>query len=340
MSAVTQPGGYDAYTAAAETPVVDERETTQVNSANGADTIARQPTLSHVSPEEAESLPFDQLKARMREEARLIEEGVLPPPDGGSGAEGAADAAATTGNDAGGGSTPTPGESSAGTSQQSGTPSPREQQLEQALQAVYAQQQEAVRTAEAGRLQAQHAQAEATIAAMPPEQQADARRYYQSQLHQAQLNDYGRYLAEREGAIQQQEFKQAKSFFNESVDSLAAYVAERHGIAPDRLAAFAKSKESQALLEAATNPQALQVAAASIGQTMDWLAQQEAQQSATAKETRRANASGRVQRDVPAGAGNAVAGGQQDEIARINNMSRQEFFAYKAQKLREAQAAS
>src|SRR5690348_12032923 len=44
----------------------------------GSGSAQDQPGYQRVTPEEAASLPYDELKKRMREEARLHEEGLLP----------------------------------------------------------------------------------------------------------------------------------------------------------------------------------------------------------------------------------------------------------------------
>lgn len=344
---VTQP--VDLYSRAAETQVGDEASL-EGNSANGAAVIERQPTLSRVSPEEAASLPYDELRRRMEAEARLAEEGLLPDARGGEQAEASEpDADAETG-DAGETSGASgaeeaidgqPKQGRSGTSQQVGNQSPdRVAQLEAEIAKVQRERQEEQQAQQRQRLADQHRNAEAAIAQLPRDQQEIARLRYQNSLHQTQLNDYTTYLQQREQAIAQQEFTHAKQFFSNSMDSLAQYVAERFDVKPEIVASFGKSKEAKALLEAATTPQSLQTAAASIGQTMEWLAAQEQQRLRSQREQRRESQSNRVQRDMPNAAGNVTSGGGMDEVARINNMSRTEFFAWKAEQLRRQQESA
>lgn len=344
MSIVAQP---TAESRAGEQETQDSQANLG-NSANGAAVIERQ-NFQRVSPDEAASLPYDELRRRMEAEARLAQDGLLPDEDGGSREEAQnPDADAETGSaenpqgaQRGSGDSGTGSTGAQRTTQQVGNqpPSAREAQLEQELLRVRQEQFRNQQTAEQQRLMAQHQQVEQNIARLPQQHQQAAREDYGRQLHQAQLNDYNRYLATREQAIAQQEFVGAKKFFNDNVDSLSKYVADRFEVKPDALASFAKSKEAQELLAAAQTPEALQVAAASIGQTMEWLASQEQNRLNAAREQRRQRDAGKVQRDMPTGAQAVAAGGGIDEVARINSMPRADFFKWKQEQLRAAREA-
>lgn len=345
MSVVTQPT--DDSRAANTEPL--DSEANLGNSANGAAVIERQ-NFQRVSAEEAATLPYEELRRRMELDARLTQEGLLPTEDGGSREEAQnPDADAETGGaenpqgaQRGSNEQAQTGQPEAQrTTQQVGNQSPPDEaaQLRAELARIRQEQADAARNAEQARLLAHHQQVEQNIARLPQQAQQAAREDYGRQLHQAQLNDYNRFLATREQAIFEQEFKSAKRLFNDSIDDLSSYVANQFEVKPDALASFAKSKEAQELIAASETPQAFQVAIASIGQTMEWLASQEQARLNAQREQRRQRDAGKVQRDVPQQAQGAAAGGGIDEVARINAMPREDFFKWKQEQLRAARAA-
>ena len=310
----------------------------------GSGQATEQPTFKRVTPEEAATLDYAELKRRMREERRLYEEGLLP--EASATSQTGDEDEDTTGGTAGtagqedSGNQGSGGRETGGTGQQAGQSSDLERlarearERETALRAENHRLQEEQRQRE---LQARHQRVEAEIASLPQQQQAIARQAYMNQLGQAALNDYYGYLNQREQAIRQAELGQARVQLPGLLSELAESVAQRHGVKSDRLKEYVTSDQFRELLNNAPTEEALTVAAANAGQWMEFLAVQEVNRLASEREQRRqrAAANPKVQRDTPAG-GVPTAGGELDIVRRINSMSKEEFFEYKKQKLREA----
>lgn len=304
------------------------------NTPNGSQT-----SFQRVSPEEAATLPYDELKRRMREEARLVEAGeldatrpVVQEDDG----DDDGDELGTAGRDEDS-SQGSGGAGGGGTTQQ-----PQDSELQNLLRQAQdraatlererAQEREANQRAQ---LQAQHQRVEQAIAALPETQQSLARQDYMNRLGAQALNDYHGFLQQREQAVRNAELVQARRQLPDLLSELADSVAQRHGLRnADPLKSYVKSAEFRQLLEASNTEDALTAAAANAGQWMEYLAQQQATQNATLREQRRKNAP-RTVRDTPNG-GVPPAGGDMDAVRRINTMSKDEFFAWKKQQLREA----
>lgn len=344
MNPDEQPNG---LTVAGETPT-QEQESFSGNSANGAAVIERQPTLSRVTPEEAANLPYDELRKRMLAEARLAADGLLPDAPGGE-QEGApeadADAESVGAGDNRGARQPAQEQPNpnpqqgGGTSQQDGNQS-RLAQLESELARVRQETQQREQQAQQQALLAQHQRIEADIARLPEAQRAIARQNYANQLQQQQLNDYYGFLQQRENAIAQQELQQTKRYMASSLGSLAEFVANSHGIKPDVLNTYVASEDVQQLIARVGDNQSLESTMHSISQTLAWMASQEAQRLQAQREQRRERDANRVQRDMPQQARSQAAGGGIDDVARIENMSREEFFQWKRDELRKAQQGS
>lgn len=310
-------------------------------SAEGSSAESTQQTpFQRVSPEEAATLPYPELKRRMREEARLQADGQLPEPVGDDHDEDEGEAG-TAGQD----STRAQGSGGegGGTTRQS---DPELQSLLTQAQARAAQlereraqeRQQLESAAQQAQLQAQHQRVEQAIANLPEQQQELARRDYMNRLGRQALNDYHGFLTQREQAIRQAEIGQVRNTLPSMLAELADAVAQRHGLRnADPLKQYVQSKEFKQLLEASQTEDALTAAAANAGQWMEFLAVQQAAQNTQARESRRQNAAAnpRVVRDTPPG-GVPTAGGDMDLVRRINTMSKEEFFAWKKQQLREA----
>lgn len=314
--------------------------------ANGAATLERQ-LPPRITVEEAETLPFAELKRRMREEARLTEEGLLTAPSDGSGEAGDDGAnvepsgAANSGQNAGGANAnnrnqaTTQGQPPVGGTDYNAL-------LAQAQKEAREAKAEAARIKEeqeTATLRARHAQVEANINALPSQaQQEIARQHYMNTLNQQALNDYHRHLASREATIRQAELVTAKTTVPTLLEELATSVAERHGVKPDKLVTYIKSPQFKELISAAQDENALTGAAINAGQWMEFIATEEATQLATAREQRRLQrAQAPVARDTPASG--VPAGGGLGEVARINSMTREEFFAHKKALLAQARNA-
>lgn len=300
-------------------------------------------TYQRVTPEEAATLPYAELKRRMKEEARLHAEGLLPT----SGQATAGEEGTGEQEDEAGTSSREHAAETAGTSggeTRSGA-APQEQNLQELLRQAQerAAQLERERAderqqAERAQMQANHQRVEEAISRLPEQQQPLARQDYMNRLGQQALNEYHSFLQTREQNVRQAEIAQARTQIPQLLSELADSVAQRHGLRnADTLKAYVTSAEFRALLDASGTEEALTAAAANAGQWMEFLAGQQAAQNAQRLETRRQNAANanKVVRDTPP-SGVPVAGGDMDAVNRINNMSREEFFAWKKQQLQAA----
>lgn len=313
--------------------------------ANDAGTAAEQPAYQRVTPEEAATLPYPELKRRMKLEASLHDQGLLPDASAtGTTGEDSEDVESATSAGQGQQGTQRSGGSQAGGPGQSG---------EADVAGLLGQAQERLKTLEAERAEerraaaqreqererqemlAQHKRVEDHIATLPQQQQADARRFYANQLRESALNEYTTFLGQREAAIRQAEVAQARHTIPNLLNELAGDVASRHGVKPDLLREYISSKEFSDLLVAANTEEALTAVAANAGQWMEFLATREEGRLAAERERRRQNAvqNPRVARDTPKG-GVPTAGGDMDLANRIQNMSSAEFMAWKKDQLR------
>jgi ribosomal protein L14E/L6E/L27E len=335
----------------------------------GVDTqVAEAAVPETVTPELAESLPYSELKARMRAEARNAEESATtteaPADDqGGQPTEGAV--------------TPEEGgpERDPQTGRFAASPSTEEQQaaeqrtqsqrsykqpetLEEALrvldsvrgnlatniternaaqQRLQALEAEAARLRQEGeqrQLQQQHARFEDLVARLPAEQQPIARAEYVQRLQQQATNDFVREMQGREQQLAQREFQSAKAEVPALYKDIAGFVAAQYEIPEAELTALVGSKQVQDLINAAQDPMALQQATIAFGQLLDYEATRVQSRVANEKAQRRETKAQTQVRDVPTGV--APGGAQADVVARINNYSREEFEAYKKGLLRAA----
>ena len=301
-----------------------------------------QPSYQRVTPEEAATLPYAELKRRMKQEAQLAEDGLLEttsaPESTGEEDETATTADATGQRDSRGqqrsGGNTQGGDLSALLAQatQRAETLERERAEERAAQVREKAERERQETL------AQHRRVEEHIASLPAREQEIARRDYVSRLGQQAVNEYYGLLQQRETAVRQAELQQARIQIPNLLNELADDVATRHGIKADRLKDYVGSQQFRDLLGAAHSEEAMTAVAANAGQLMEFIATQEEARLTQEREKRRqaAVANPRVRRDTPAG-GVPTAGGDTNLATRIQNMSSAEFMAWKKQQLRLAQ---
>lgn len=299
-------------------------------------------TYQRVTPEQAATLPYDELKRRMKEEARLHAEGLLPDS---TESEGAVEEGTSEGDEAGASSREHAGGQAGGGAEGSGATSTQDSELQTLLRqaqeraaTLERERAEEKQQAERAQMQARHQQVEEAISRLPEQQQAIARQDYMNRLGQQALTEYHNFLQTREQNIRQAEIAQARVQIPQLLAELADSVASRHGLRnADTLKAYVNSAEFKTLLEASQSEDALTVAAANAGQLMEFLAAQQAAQNASTRETRRQNAAAnpKVRRDTPNG-GVPTAGGDAELVRRIETMPRDEFFAWKKEQLRQA----
>jgi hypothetical protein len=326
------------------------------------------PTSGAVTPELAASLPYEELKQRMRAEARNYEEPATTetttPDEGG---EETPEAAVTatgegaardpeTGRFTAGATTPTGDTTETGANAaRAKAPATLEEaqrvidamrgnlntatserqalqrQVEEARQEAARQKAESEQRA----MQAQHARFEELVSRLPAEQQGPARAEYVQRLQQQAVGEFAGEVQRREQAVAQREFISAKSEVPALYKDIARFVAEQQGVPVDELIAVVDSPHVKALIDSANTPQALQQASIAFGQMLDYEGTKLAGRLAAEKEARRTAKAGSQVRDMPNGV--TAGGAQEDVVARINKMSPDEFTAYKKRLLRAAQ---
>lgn len=328
---------------------------------SGAATMQRQPASeSRVTPQEAESLPLAELKARLRQEASADEEaataseastgGLALDTDTNADAAGVAgvespdvaDTKDATADTQAGAAKAQPDDIALLQTQlnsMSGnlkTLSDERKQLLAEIQAMKDRETAAQQQGETARMQQQHQQVEAHIRTLPEVQQPVARQHYMNQLGQAALNDYQRHLVSEQAKLADTELRLAVQQAPSVLGEIATFVAAQRDIPPDVLKPVIESANMRNLLASATTREGYVAVMATAGEWIDFYANQEAGRLASEKEARRveAAASG-AQRDTPAG-GNA-AGGDLGMSRRIESMSREEFFQWKAAQLKRQQ---
>lgn len=321
-----------------------------------------------VTPELAESLPYSELKARMRAEARDAEESATTTeaPADDQGDQSATEAVTSspdgperdpqTGRFA---ASPSTGEQQAAEEQAPAQRSYKQPEtLEEALRVLdavrgnlttninernTAQQRLQALEAEAARLkqeneqtrlQQQHARFEDLVTRLPSEQQSIARAEYVQRLQQQAMSDYTREVQQREQQLVQREFQSAKAEVPALYADIAGFVATQYDIPEAELTALVGSKQVRDLIDAAQDPMALQQATIAFGQLLDYEATRVQGRVAGEKAQRREAKSQTQVRDVPTGV--APGGAQEDVVTRINNYSRDEFEAYKKRLIRAA----
>lgn len=327
-----------------EAQVSEPVGTDESGGANGAATLGRQ-SYSRVTAEEAETLPFAELKRRMREEADLTEKGLLFEDDDGplAGTTDGANVEPSSGTNPGRNAGSTPAPQADGTPQSrpavGGTDADALAQARREAAEARAEVERIRKERETADFQARHQQVEARIASLPTAaQQEIARQHYYNQLNQQALGEFTQHLTAREAAIRQAELVQTRAKLPSLLSEMADGVAERHGVKADTLKSYVNSPQFKELLNAAQNEDALTGAAINAGQWMEYLAGEEATRLATQREQRRLNAAANKQmRDTPQG---NVSGGGIDEVTRIRTMPREEFFKMKHEQLRQARAAA
>lgn len=314
---------------------------------------AQQGAYQPVTEEEAVTLPYEELRARMRREAELVASGELTlDQSGGSGeapgtdanAESGSGEGATTGNAGNAGDTNEASrQRNGGTQQQGDTPNfsellreanARNQTLAEEVAQIKRDQQQR-------EFQANHNARMAQINSIPDRAQRDnALNAYRNELERAASGEYLQTVQQRERAVAEREFATVRGALPGMLREVANAVAERHGVDAASLTTFLDSTQATNLITSATNPEALTAVAATIGELLDWQATVAAGRQAAEREERRraAAANPPVQRSAPTN-GVALAGGDQDEATRINNMTRESFLEYIAKKRKEAQRA-
>lgn len=293
--------------------------------------VGEQPSFQRVTPEDAETLPYDELKRRMRAERDAYDENPAAF-DGTDDSEG--DVGGTSDN-AGSGNRQqqASGQQPDGTGQRD----PNAQQLLQQAQAAIARAADLERRAAEERAQREQAAYEAQvrraqqeIAAAPQAQQPILQQALLNQLRQQALGDFDSHLTQRAQHIQAAELRVMKGQVPDLLTELADSVAQRHNIKADRLKEYITSPQFKELVQAANTEDALTGVAANAGQWMEYLASTEEMRLANERDQRRQRAAQnpKVLRDTPAG-GVPMSGGEADIVRQINTMSKEEFFAYK-----------
>jgi hypothetical protein len=323
--------------------------------------LATQTTPEKVTPELAESLPFDELKRRMRAEANSAESTTTP--DTQADDQGAQQTAEDVNSEAVAGTEP--GAKQATDAQAATTPEAQAQRgkqpatLEEALRVIEAVRgnlstninernaaQQRIQALEAdmeamrqqaaqNAMQSQHARFEELVARLPQEQQGLARAEYMQRLQQQAMGDYANELRQKETQIQVAEFRQAKAELPAMYKDIARFVAEQQGIDAATLVELVDSPQVKSLIDAAQNPQAVQQATVAFGQLLDWVGMKEAQRITSEKEARRQAKAGTQVRDMPTGM--SAGGAQEDVVNKINNMDKKAFEDYKKKLLKAAQ---
>lgn len=320
-----------------------------------------------VTPELAASLPYDELKRRMRAEAATYEEPTTstqtPADDRGADAE----AEAVTSDEAGpardaqgrfAAATSTQEQAATETAdaaQRGKQPTTLEEAVrvidslrgnlntninardaaQKRIQELEAQAARQAQEVQQRNLQAQHARFEELVSRLPQEQQGAYRAEYVARLQQQAVTDFAREVQQREAQVNQREFIQAKAELPGLYKDIAGFVADQHGIPSKELTDLIDSQHIRDLIAAANTPEAVQTATIALGQLLDYEATKAAGRISAEKATRREAKSATQVRDVPQGI--TPGGAQEDVVARINRYSRDEFEAYKKQLLRAAQ---
>jgi hypothetical protein len=270
------------------------------NGLSGEATMLRQPASEHrVTPQEAESLPLVELKAQPDDIALLQ----------------------------------TQLNSMSGNLK---TLSDERKQLLAEIQAMKDREAAAQQQGETARIRQQHEQVEAHIRTLPEVQQPVARQHYMNQLNQAALNDYTRHLANQQAQLADTELRLAVQQAPSVLGEIATFVAAQRDIPPDVLKPVIESANMRNLLASATTREGYVAVMATAGEWIDFYANQEAGRLASEKEARRVEAAANGgQRDTPAGG--TAAGGDLGMARRIESMSREEFFQWKASQLKRQQ---
>lgn len=330
-----QPGSGDTNDSALP---VESANDTSVSDASGSQTA-----FQRVSEEEAVTLPYAELRRRMEAERDLVDKGLLTPEQSGDSDE-APDTSANAELEGEDDKSPTAGRQQGRQPQaqqnnggQSGDGNPASAVLEQATRRVRELEQQNQQLAKAqqdAELQRRHNEIQAEIAQLPREQQAVAQAHYRNQLGQLVNMDAFREIEQRQQAVAAAELNIAKRQLPSMLSEVAAEVASKHGIPTDFLAEYVNSPQTLNLINAATNEQGIMLAASTVGEMLDFMAGREAGKRAAAREARRQQrAKAPAQRDTPIG-GVPLAGGELDEVTRIQNMSTKDFFEWKKQQLR------
>lgn len=320
-------------------------------------------TSNEVTPELAESLPYAELKQRMRDEAAAFESATSNPNPGG-GQDGDEDEVvdATTTNSGTARDEQQQQQNQQRTNDQGTRTTEREYKrpetleeairvldslrgnlnsavgeraaLQKQIQDIRAEAARQAREAEQNALTAQHNQVMAAIRALPtPAQQQAALSRYQQQIREMAAGEALTHVETQQQQLEQRTFELDKREVPGMYADIARFVAEQRGIKPDALVAFAGSERIQNMIAAARNPQALQAVSVVLGETLDEMAVMQAGREAAAKEERRKAKTATLVRDVPLGT--VPGAGNEDEVARINKMTPDEFKSFK-QKLLEA----
>ena len=310
-----------------------------------------------VTPELAESLPYAELKQRMRAEATAFEEPATPVTQTGGGQSGDEDEDADAASSDSGTEQELEGEQGQQRQSQGTRTTEREykkpETLEEALRALDAvrgnlttaaseraalqrqlqefqaeaarQKQEAERQA----LASNHQRIVDAIGRLPTQAQRDAAYAdYQRKVRELAAGEALQHADTQQEQLARRAFELDKREIPSMYEDIATFVASQHGIKPDALVNFVKSERIANMVKAAQNPTALQAVSVVLGETLDEMATLQAGREAAAKEERRKlRASGTVVRDVPAGT--VPGGGNEDEVARINAMSPDDFAAFK-----------
>lgn len=337
------------------------------NEANtpAAESVQPQGDPGRVTAELAASLPYDELKARMRAEARTYEEPTTATqtPADDQGAD--ADKGAVTPEDAGTeqgseGTQAAPATTQGQPTTEEAVPQGKQpQSLEEALrvidslrgnlttninardsaqkrlQELEAQAARQAQEAAQQRLQDQHRRFEELVSRLPADQQGAVRQEYVARLQQQAVTDFAREVQQRDVQVQQREFLAAKAELPALYRDIAGFVADQHGIPQQELTAIIDSKHIKDLIAAASTPQAVESATIALGQLLDYEATRRAGQLAAEKAARREAKAATAVRDVPAGV--TTGGAQEDVVARINKYTPDEFAAYKKRLLKAAQ---
>lgn len=329
------------------------------------DQIPTGETSNEVTPELAESLPYAELKQRMRAEATAYENSTpnVPTPGGEE-----ADEDATP--DAGAADTGTErdeaGRFASRAQQDQGTRTTEKEYkkpetleeairvldslrgnlntaaseratLQKQLQEFQAESARRQQEAERATFEGQHRQILEAIQRLPDQRQRDAALSdYQARLKTLAVNDYEKHLTQQEETLAQRQFEIDKREIPGMYRDIAEFVANQHGVNSKVLLDFVNSDRVANMVKAARKPEALQAVSIVLGETLDEMAFREAARVSAEKEARRKAASGnRLTRDAPAGL--TPGNGNEDEVARIQAMKPDEFAAFKKKLLAAAE---
>lgn len=320
---------------------------------------------NEITPELAESLPYEELKQRMRAEASAYENSTpTQQTPGGEEAddEDAPDAGVTTA----GTERDAAGTSPSRSAQDQGTRTTEreykkpetleeairvleslrgnlntavseratfQKQIQELQQAAAQRQQEAERSTFEG----QHRQILEAIQRLPDQRQRDAAiADYQARLKTLAVTDYEKHLTQQEESLAQRQFEIDKREIPGMYRDIAEFVATQHGVNSKLLLDFVNSDRVANMVKAAQKPEALQAVSIVLGETLDEMAFREANRVSAEKEARRkAAGTNRLTRDAPAGL--TPGNGNEDEVARIQAMKPDEFAAFKKKLLAAAE---